>query len=234
MSLTVRPTEGIDPNMFANAFATTVEQILAAQGFSQSRYDNPYFAISPSLDEPNILDYSTGTGAKIFSKATEPLKTCFNIKSPNIRTLLNEIQVRSESFGLNGLFQINTSNNQENPKFQNLLTTHEMCSTQQVQLENAGYMNTLTRKRHNNYQLFVCLTNSVDNHTKRMLVHEEPTYTSNCHSCSVIYLKLLIQKAKVNTRAAASHICRLLTQLDVYMVKDAKNDIAAFNEHVQE
>jgi hypothetical protein len=75
---------------------------------------------------------------------------------------------------------------------------------------------------------------SVNDHTKRMLVHEEQTYTSNGHPCGVTYLKLLIQKAEVDTRAKASHICRLLTQLDIYMVKDAKNDITAFNEHVHE
>jgi hypothetical protein len=38
---------------------------------------------------------------------------------------------------------------------------------------------------------------------------------SSGQPCGVTYLKLLIQKVEVDTRATASHIHRLLTQLDV-------------------
>ena len=49
-----------------------------------------------------------------------------------------------------------------------------------------------------------------------------------------MYLKLLIQKAEVGTRATASYIRRNLTQLDTYMVKEAKNGNTKFNEHVND
>jgi hypothetical protein len=78
----------------------------------------------------------------------------------------------------------------------------------------------------------VFLTNSVDNATKRILANEEQAYTSSGQPCGVTYLKLLIQKVKVDTRTTASHVRRLLTQLDVYMVRESKNNIIKFNECV--
>ena len=72
----------------------------------------------------------------------------------------------------------------------------------------------------------------VEDYTKRMLAIEEKVYTSNGQPCGVTYLKLLIQKAEVDTRATAAHIRRNLTQLNVYMLKEAKHDIIKFNQHV--
>jgi hypothetical protein len=44
------------------------------------------------------------------------------------------------------------------------------------------------------------------------------------------YLKLLIQKAEVDTRATASYIRRNLIKLDHYMVKKVNDNITKFNE----
>jgi hypothetical protein len=55
---------------------------------------------------------------------------------------------------------------------------------------------------------------------------------SSGQPCGVTYLKLLIQKVEVDTRATASHIHRLLIQLDVYMVRVAKNNVIKLNEFV--
>jgi hypothetical protein len=57
-----------------------------------------------------------------------------------------------------------------------------------------------------------------------------------CHqsTCGINYLKLLIQKVEVITRATASHIHRLLTQLDVYTVREGKNNVIKFNSYVSD
>jgi hypothetical protein len=88
--------------------------------------------------------------------------------------------------------------------------------------------------RQSNYQLYVCLPNSINNNTKRILANKEEAYLSSGQPCGVAYLKLIIQKIEVDTRPTASHIQRLLTQLDVYMIKEAKNDMIKFNEYVSD
>ena len=54
---------------------------------------------------------------------------------------------------------------------------------------------------------------SVDDYTKRMLAIELVTYKSYGHPCGATYLKSLIQKADVGTKATAAHIRRNLNQL---------------------
>jgi hypothetical protein len=121
MSHATKPSEGIDSMSFANAVAIAVEQIITAQGSpSSTQNDNIRFSISSALDQSDILNYLYGIGAKIFSKTTEPLKTIFSVKNPDIRILLRKLQVRSESFGWNPLFQINTSQETNNPSIQSL------------------------------------------------------------------------------------------------------------------
>ena len=234
---TGRNPEGFDPTNFANTFATAVaaavEQILEARDRPAGN-EGVTFAISPALARTDILDYSTSFGAKIFSKATEPLSSRFSIKKPNIRILLNELQIRSETYGWNELLNINVSGPHQVPLFKNMLHTHGQCTLQQIQEDSASYINSNLRKRQNNYQLFVCLNNSVDDNTKRTLANEESIYAANGPPCGTTYLKLLIQKAEVDTRATASYIRRNLTQLDIYMIKEAKIDITKFNEHVND
>jgi hypothetical protein len=67
-----------------------------------------------------------------------------------------------------------------------------------------------------------------------ILANEEAIYTLNGPPCRITYLKLLIQKAEIDTRTTASYIKRNLTQWDHYMVKEANNDITKFNEYVND
>jgi hypothetical protein len=99
MSQAARSSKGIEPTTFTNAVATVVERILVACRYAQSRIENIQFAISPTLAQPDIIDYSSVNSAKVFTKAREPLKTTFNVKKPNVRLLLSELQVQSENFG---------------------------------------------------------------------------------------------------------------------------------------
>jgi hypothetical protein len=99
------------------------------------------------------------------------------------------------------------------------------CTLNQLQQDSACYINTNSRKGYNNYQLYVCPNSSVDDYTKRLLANEEATYTQHGPPCGVTYLKLLLQQAEVDTRATASCIRKILTQLDQYMLREAKNNI---------
>jgi hypothetical protein len=75
MSCAARPSEVIDPMSFANTVVIVVDQVLTAQGSPSTQNDNIQIVIAPALAQPDILVYSFRIGAKIFSKATESLKT---------------------------------------------------------------------------------------------------------------------------------------------------------------
>lgn len=52
--------------------------------------------------------------------------------------------------------------------------------------------------------------------------------------CGIAYLKVLLMKAEVDTRATAAHIRENLTMLDSYMVEVEKQDVMIFNEYVKD
>jgi hypothetical protein len=81
--------------------------------------------ISPAFAQPDILDFSSSFGSKIFSKSTEPLPTTFSLEKPNLRVFINEVQVRSETFGGNSLLTINTSL-EDNPIPKSLIQEHHI------------------------------------------------------------------------------------------------------------
>jgi uncharacterized SAM-dependent methyltransferase len=78
-----------------------------------------------------------------------------SVNYPNIRILLNELQVESESFAFIPLFQINISQEIYNLNVQNLLSTYGKFTIQELQRETSEYLNSNSRKTQNNYQLFV-------------------------------------------------------------------------------
>jgi hypothetical protein len=52
--------------------------------------------------------------------------------------------------------------------------------------------------------------------------------------CGILYLKVLLSQAEVDSRALAGHVRSNLAQLNVYMVQVAKNDVAQFNTYVED
>jgi len=232
----------MDPADLANAVVAAVNQIMAAQaaavpqgaGGAAAAAGPVPFALSPALAHPDIIDYSTSSGAKIFTSATVQLPTTFNLEEPNIRVLINELQTRAASFGWEELLTINVAEDLLPETRKSLLTEHGQCTLEAVRRDSTRYIITDTRKTQNNYQLFVCLTNSIDEKTKKTLANEESSYLVMNKTCGVTYLKLLLQKAEVDTRATASHIRKNLTQLDIYMESEAKHDIRKFNQYVKD
>ena len=96
----------------------------------------------------------------------------------------------------NSLFDIDVEEEGGIVATKNFLATHGQCSIRNVQRDSANYINTMSRKRQSNYQLFLCLTNTVDEHTKCTLANEEKVYTFSGPPCGVTYLKLLMKKLK--------------------------------------
>jgi hypothetical protein len=80
---------------------------------------------------------------------------------------LNKLQFRSETHGWNDLFNIKVSPNLI-PARKNMLHTHGQCALNLVKEVSASYINSTRRLRQNNYQLYLCLNNSVDDYKKLM------------------------------------------------------------------
>ena len=89
-----------------------------------------------------------------------------------------------------------------------------------------------TRQAHNSLQLLHCLKNSMTESAHLNNVAESGKYTDNEMSVGELLLKLMLQKAVINTRSTATYIRENLTNLDTYM-STVNSDIDNFNQYVK-
>jgi phenylpyruvate tautomerase PptA (4-oxalocrotonate tautomerase family) len=97
MSRSAQPFKGMTIEALIAAVTAAVTQVLATR--EPKTTVNISFVVSPVLAQTDILDSTSCIGAKIFSKATESLQTTFQVDKPNMRILINELQMRSETYG---------------------------------------------------------------------------------------------------------------------------------------
>ena len=136
------------------------------------------FARAPDLANQNQqLDYSTTATCKIFNNATSALPNEFNHHMPNICILLDELGTRAGIFGWQDVLNIQVPQpSGSSTRGYSLLTSHGQVMLEQVWDYAATYLTKSTRQAQNNYQLYVCLTNSINAETKKVLANEQDKY----------------------------------------------------------
>ena len=227
-----------DPQAFANAITAALNPPAAAGPF----------ALAPALTSNGVIDYSTSSGAKVFSKATAPLSTTFSLEKPNPRVLLEQLTLRSATYGWNVFLNVPTGQapNQVN---RNMLSHHGQITLDECLSAARGYIGHNTRAAQADFQLLSALTESIDAHTTAKMSNEAKLFTITVPNpnaanpgqpatisqpSGLVYLKVLISKAMVDSRAVGSHVRGNLAKLDVYMEHTAKDDILVFNDYVRE
>ena len=190
------------------------------------------------------LDYATVTHIKLFHKATEALPTPFSLSKPNIRVLMTELKERTQSYGWDTTVAVDVNANtvvdaagNHVTDYRNMLNVHGTITVGQIQRNTNRYIDANGRETQNNYQIFKCLSATVDEATKTRMAMDTEQYmygANNDVPCGISYLKILLSKAQVDTRATTNHIRNSLRSLDTYMVNVAKHNIVAFNDYVKE
>ena len=212
-----------------------------AQAIMQAQNNAPAgaFSLSPAANN-DVIDYSKSTGGKIYSAATKELATKFSIDKPNIPVLLDEIATRATEHGWGNILNVNIAADGAAAQPVNLLEHRGQVTMEHVTRQSLTYIGTQNRTAQNNHQIYVCLSNSLDEESKKKMVNDEAKYFvtpaggRQPAKCGVSYLKLLLSKSEVDTRATADSIRSKFVTLDKYMFETAKDDITKFNEYVRQ
>jgi hypothetical protein len=185
----------------ANAFATHQ----AAHGPVVHPPGAVVYAVAPALARQAVLDYTNDAGAaKIFARATQPLPTTLTKNNPNIKVLLSELQSRSTTFGWDTLFDIPCGG--ATPV--NLLKQHGRMTLGQCKAHALTYMTVEDHTQHNNYQLYLCISDSIDEELKMLMTNDPTSYEVGVvgaeKNCSICFTKSLLSKLEVDTGATAA------------------------------
>ena len=198
------------------------------------------FAFTPAQARANLLDYGLPGDAKIFNGATAKLGTLFSLDKPNVMVLLAEVGDRAESSAWQSTMEVvigATPATALQPA--NLGTTLQLIkdygqlTLEQVRSTAVALHAALGRDAQNDFQIYVCLSKSVAESTKTKMLHEKASYMLGPKASGLLYLKVLLNKAEINSRSKAAHIRDTLNALDVYMTTTADNNISKFNDHVK-
>jgi hypothetical protein len=200
------------------------------------------FARTPAQARADLLDYELPGDAKIFASATAKLSTTFLLNKPNVSILLAELGDRSNSASWTTTLHIDIGAVPAAPGVaaipvvqMDLLQDYGRLTLAQLRILVMVYQLAMNRHAQNDYQLYLALTNSVDEDTKGKMQHEKSEFMTGVAGdipSSLLYFKKLMMKAEVDSRAMASHIRDNLGSLDVYIQTAVNSNISEFNDYV--
>jgi hypothetical protein len=214
---------------------------LPTAGVSE-RLNNPTvikFARTPALVQDTLLDYSTPEGMAIYKGATEKLLHPFDGDPAKLRMFLEALRQRSDAFGWTAILSVP---DQDGIK-RNLLHEYGRVTMTDVKNHALTYTHLDNRMSQNSVQLFTCLYASLtmDMHLKvstdastyrlsprGILAPSEDDTIAN----GACFLKLLIMRSSVDTRATVFKLRTVLNSLNVY-IASVNFDIERFNQHVR-
>ena len=193
------------------------------------------FAETPSLLNDQPIDYGLAEGIKLFKSNTAKLSHELSIKPEELLLTIEEVRRRVIAANWKDILQIPCEKDDAGTVIiRNLLDQHGLITMAQVRAHAETYCDTATRNAQNSNQMYTCLSESVDQDTRVKLLADTDQYRvgPNHKYNGPCYLKLLIQKASVDTKSTLALLRRNLNTLDVHIVKLAW-DIEKFHDYVK-
>ena len=211
----------MDANQIQALVTATIQATLAGAATPSATFTH-----SPGQALENQIKCSSLAGAKLCAKNTASLPAKFSLEKPNIHVLLMELNTRARSANSSEALKINVNQGTtlaDDEK--SMLVAHGQVTIEQCKQYLLTHIFTETQCTQNNFQICMCLARSVDSDTTKKMANESSNYMTqhpanpnHLKPCGICYLKLLLSKAKLNTRALASIICNRLTKLDIYII----------------
>jgi hypothetical protein len=199
----------------------------------------PVWTRTPALTRETVLDYQNVPGdAKIFKDNMVKLDTIFSLAKPNVTALITELGIRAVTSSWKQLMRMTI-----NAVNLNFLKSYGRVTLPELRTHVETFIDLEGRLSQNDYQLYVCLTWSVDVATKETMESEHDLYHAGQltpvgaaeperHPSGLLYAKVLLTKAQADSQATITHARSNLIALDQYMANLPDSDVKLFNEYV--
>jgi hypothetical protein len=192
------------------------------------------FALSPARAIAGVIDMSTSAGSKLFNKGAESLGISlskdvrgYDGKGGNLKLLLTYVKQRANVFDWEDILTIPV--NGVNRK---LLDDYGQIPIADIEANVATYIDQPNRNAQNSFMMFECLSKSLTVEALNAVLSEVDTYTVTNIPSGPLFLKVIIRKAYIDTRATTAHVRTSLSCLDSYILT-INCDIKLFHEYVR-
>lgn len=185
------------------------------------------FALTPARIRDQLLDYNKTSDVKLFYKAVEPLENKFDLSPENLRAFLKAVLDRAKLVNWTNTLIITVG-----ASTLNLVRNYGSLSHEQVRLHALAYSGQQNRHMQNSAQIYECLSHSLTKEAHDKVDLETAKYMIGDEQDGLLYFKVIMSLAQVDTRATVSVIRTSLSSLDSKMI-EYKDDVKAFNRFVK-
>lgn len=188
----------------------------------------PVFALYPSeLNNNNFLDYSKEADRKLFKAAIKGMDTKFELQASDLQVFLSKVAMHAQIYNFNDVLTINGKN---------LIDSYGDIAMAEITTQAETYVAQQNRNAQNSVMLYHFLVDSLSEAAKSEVMATPEIYTvtvaNTAYTCvGATFLKTIIQKAYVDTKATVTSIRHALARLD-HKMEELNGDVKAFNDYV--
>jgi hypothetical protein len=191
------------------------------------------FALTPARANQDVINLTKTNGIKLYKAITMPLEIKFDGSSNKLLQFLDDVRQKASNYGWNNALLSISDQDAVNPQNHNLLHHHHMLSSENICAHASYYVQTQTRLAQDSLMMYEFLRDSLTSRARARLSTDAGKYLVNGTEDGPCYLKNLLNKFYVKTRATNFHLRQKLQNFPT-MITELKFDIAAFNDLVRE
>jgi hypothetical protein len=206
----------------ANAAAAAVPPVPVAPPPAR-----PAFALPPGMTTNEPIDYSTTQGLKLFNQAIKGIEPKFDLKEGNLNTFLSKLKEHARIFNWRGILDIPDSDGIP----RNLMTNYGQLTIQDCKTHAATYVNAHSRDAQNSIMLYHCVAHTLDEEASGIALSNPSEFTVDGQPSGVCFLKAVIGRATIDTRAKVRLLRATVSNLPV-KIDEFSCDLRKFNVYV--
>jgi hypothetical protein len=185
------------------------------------------FAPTPALQNNQGLDYTASANTKLYNKAILSLETKFDLTQANMKDFLAACKSRATL--MNWQF---TMNIMVNGVQRNLIEHYGLISIEDVRQHVLTYDGTATCNAQNATMIYACLHDTLTKEARTKVTLQQQKYIFNEFPDGLLFFKVIVGLAHLDTRATVSTIRARLLSLDT-KIAELQDNIIDLNMFVQ-
>lgn len=185
------------------------------------------FALTPALISQQYLNYSLTADVKLYYKAIAPLSVKFDLTPANMRGFLQALydKATDSNWLMTMTFVVRAI------QF-DLIKQYGSISLSDVRTYALTYTGTQSRHAQNSNQIYACLSESLTPEAKNKVALETSQFSINDVNDGLLYFKVIVGLAHIDTRATVTVIRTRLSSLDT-KISEVQDNITDLNQYVK-
>jgi hypothetical protein len=186
------------------------------------------FALFPGAAGVGVLDFTKSESLKLFTKATASIDPKYNLEEGKLRIFIDQVRQRGKIYGWNHILNVTDSTG----NVYDITTHYGKLSLDDCISHALMYINTQTRRAQDAVMLFQFLHNSLTDNAKLLLMADADVYTVAGESDGVVFFKLIVGRASIDTNAKVNMIRQKIANLKHALRDEFKGNVREFNVYV--